>query len=172
MLVLDACIVISFANAGHFSIIEELGQHRVCIAQRAAGEVTRDPAKSTLAQSIQAGKIELVSINLELPQEQSALALYDARPAFRGRGDAEVLALASTRGYVVASDESAIRTASIKDIASGNHIAGSLDLLRWAIAEQRVSQAEALTILRSLDCGPTILFNLKKQHQSIEDLLK
>jgi hypothetical protein len=48
MLVLDACIVVTFANAGHFSLIEELGQHKVSIAHGAVTEVTRDPTKSVL----------------------------------------------------------------------------------------------------------------------------
>ena len=118
MLILDACIVITFGSTGNLSVVTELQQHRLCIASRAVAEVIREPAASALRAAVSAGRIAVESADIENAAEQQALARFDARPAFRNRGDAEVLALAVARGYLLASDENAVRHAA--RLNSGN----------------------------------------------------
>ena len=148
MLILDACIVITFGAAGHFSIVDDLRLHSICIAARAAGEVIREPARGALHSAINAGRSTVVTADIENDSEQQALARFDARPAFRNRGEAEVLALAVTRGYVVASDENAVRKAA-REALGAERVTGSLDLLKWAIQEKRLEIDDAIRNSRS-----------------------
>ena len=171
MVILDACIVISFANAGYFAIVAELRAHPLCIGVRTRSEVIRDPARAALDAAIQSGRIAVESIDLSQPREQSALATFDSRPAFRNRGDAEVLALAVCRQYIVASDETAVRSTAAAELGSTSRVAGTLDFLRWAVHERRLPLSDASRVLSALDCGPALLSQLLRRGQSLSDLL-
>ena len=69
MLILDACIVITFGTAGYLSIVEDLRLHTICIATRAAGEVIREPARSALHNAVSAGRIVVVTADIENDSE-------------------------------------------------------------------------------------------------------
>jgi len=170
MIVLDACIVISFGNAGHLDIIDELQQDEVCISVRARSEVVRDPARFALESSIASAHISVASIDIANPTEQQALQQYDARPAFRGRGDAEVLALGASRGYVVASDEHAIRSIVIGE-RGGKHIAGTLDFIVWAVREGRLAIVDAELALSRIDSGSRVLAQSQRGGRTLSDLV-
>jgi hypothetical protein len=111
-LVLDACVAITFGNAARLDLVTGMAGWRVAIGARARVEVARDPAAGQLRAAIEDGSLSVAAIDLGVPAEASALADFDRRPAFRGRGEAEVLALARSRGYAVGSDERAVLTAA------------------------------------------------------------
>lgn len=170
MIVLDACTIIAFGNAGRLDLIDGLLAHRVAVSTRVRGEVVRDPARAQMEASIAAGRLATVTIDLENPAESEALARFDAKPAFRNRGDAEVLALAACRGHLVGSDERAIRSAVVADHGL-SRIAGTLDFIRWAIAEGRLALTEAEPVLAGLDSGAQILSHIAARGQRLADLL-
>jgi predicted nucleic acid-binding protein len=170
MIVLDACTIISFGNAGRLDLVDALRLERVCVSVRAQSEVVRGTARASMEASIAAGRLGVEAIDVENPAEQEALQLYDARPAFRGRGDAEVLALAATRGYIVASDERAIRSAVLA--AWGPHrLAGTADFIVWAVREGRLLIDHAESTLAQLDSGPRILAQLRREGRELKDLV-
>ena len=76
-------------------------------------------------------------------------------PAFRSRGDAEVLALAASRGWIVGSDDRAVTRAAASELGP-SRIAGTLDFLRWGVAEQRLTVREGTALLGALDSGAAI----------------
>ena len=171
MLILDACIVITFATGGYLSVIEDLRLHSVCIAARAAGEVIREPGHGALQRAIAARRVTLETIDLEIDAEQQALARFDSRPAFRNRGEAEVLALALTRGYIVASDENAVRKSARNELGP-SRVVGTIDLLRWAVRENRLSVAAAAQTLSELDSGQRILSVFAQQGLDVREYLR
>jgi len=170
MIVLDACMIISFGNAGRFDLIDTLQLDRICVGARARTEVVRDPALAAMEASIASGRLSLGTVDVENPTEQGALRSYDARPAFRGRGDAEVLALAASRGYIVASDERAIRATVIAEWGL-NRLAGTADFIVWAVREGRLGAADAEEVLSQLDSGAHVLAQLKREGRTLRDLL-
>jgi len=172
MVILDACIVIAFGNAGQFDLIAHLQAHQVCIGERAAAEVTRPPAFDALTQAFAAGMVGRETIDLANPTEQDALARFDSLPAFTGRGDAEVLALALTRGYVIGSDDTAVRSHGVAALGSPQHLAGSLDFLRWAVREDRLAIQDGHATLAAIDPGGSILAVLTRRGQKLEDVLR
>ncbi len=123
-----------------------------------------------MAASIASGRLCVESIDLENPAEQEALQAYDARPAFRGRGDAEVLALAATRAYIVASDERAIRATVLAEWGP-SRLAGTADFIVWAVREDRLGAGDAEGVLLELDSGTRVLAQLKHQGRTLRHLL-
>lgn len=121
--------------------------------------------------SIASGRLCVESIDVEDPAEQEALRAYDARPAFRGRGDAEVLALAACRAYIVASDERAIRATVLAEWGP-NRLAGTADFIVWAVREGRLAAGDAEEVLSQLDSGARVLAQLKREGRTVRDLLK
>jgi predicted nucleic acid-binding protein len=170
MIVLDACMIISFGNAGRLDLVDALRLDRVCVSARARSEVVRDPARAAMEASIAADRLCVETIDVENPAEQEALQAYDARAAFRGRGDAEVLALAASRAYIVASDERAMRSAVLA--AWGSHrLAGTADFIVWAVREGRLGAGDAEDALAQLDSGARVLAQLKREGRSLSELI-
>lgn len=168
--VLDACLVITFGSENRLDLLTGLSTRRVAIAGRAEEEVVRPPASTALEKALETGELEIESIDLEMPDEQEALARYDDRPAFRGRGDAEVIALAASRGYIVGSDERAIRRTVRRDLGR-NRTATTLDFLIWAVREERLTIEEASAFLHSCDVGPHYVAKLRRDGKTLQDLL-
>ncbi len=168
-IVLDACLVITFGNVEAFEIVAQLRRHRVTISRRAAAEVTRPPALDQLNSAIEHGLVAVEQIDLDAGDEQEALARFDNSPRFRGRGDAEVLALAISRGWIVGSDETAVRRAAQSEIGAAR-VAGSLDFLRWAVIERRITTAQAVALLGRVDVGSGLLQRIEASGQTPEEL--
>ena len=170
MIVLDACMLISFGNAGRLDLIDTLRLDGVCVSARARSEVVRDPARAAMEVSIAAGRLRVETIDVENPTEQVALQAFDARPAFRGRGDAEVLALAASRAYTVASDERAIRAVVLAEWGP-LRLAGTADFIVWAVREGRLLMEDAESVLPLLDSGERILAQLRREGRELKDLV-
>jgi predicted nucleic acid-binding protein len=167
--ILDACLIITFGNVGELEVIASLQAYRVAIGSRSRGEVTRSPARAALDSLIASNRIEVQSVDLEKPAEQDALARFDARVAFRNRGDAELLALAVCRGWIVGSDERAIRSAAMAEVGP-RRLAGTIDFLSWAVNEGRLSNHAAVELVAKLDVGLGIRKQLAATGRTLEDL--
>ena len=164
---LDACILITFGNAGALEIITGLLRHPVMTTSRSVREVTKQPATSAVHDAVSDGTLQVTAIDLNNRVEQENLRRFDSLTAFRGRADAEVLALAVSRGNLVCSD----RTAAIAEIGAAR-VAGSLDLLVWSVKEKRLSPTGAEALFYNLDVAPGITARLEDRGQKIVDLLK
>jgi predicted nucleic acid-binding protein len=169
-LILDACIGITFGNAGRIDLLTGLQTAQVVIGRRALSEIRKPPARDALRAAVDAGGILVKTIDLSDVREQAALARFDARRAFQGRGDAEVLALAACRGYIVASDERAIQRTALQEFGK-QRVAGTLDILIWAVREERLTIDGADALLKVLDSGPGVAARLASRGATLEDLI-
>lgn len=168
-LIIDACIVITFGREEQLELVTARPR-RIVIGDRARDEVERRPAKTQLEEAVRNGSIDVEAVDLDDPEEQNALARYDGMPAFEGRGDAEVIALAVSRGYIVGSDDRAIRRQVRRDLGP-ERIAGTLDLVVWAVRDGRLDLDSALAFLKACDVGPAVLEALEAQGKNLEDLV-
>jgi len=132
--------------------------------------VTRPPGSDALREALADDLIRSASIDLSVADEQEALARFDAMPAFRGRGDAEVLALAVTRNHAVGTDERAIHRV-VRAELTPRHLVSTLDVLVIAIREGRMSADAASRLLNDLDVGPTYTERLKTAGLTLGDLV-
>ena len=137
---------------------------------RAAGEVIKPLADAAVRDALDSGRLQLVQIDPDNPAEQDALRRFDSIPAFRGRADAEVLALAVSRRMIVASDEARIRSAVRTELGT-DHLAGTLAFLVWAVREGRLSVKAAETLLPRLDSGPQVAKWLAARGQTLRDVI-
>lgn len=169
-LILDACLLITFGNVGRLSLITELRDRALLTTDRVRNEVLLPPASTALADAIRRGSIGTVAINLDVEQELTALATFDAMPGFRGRGEGEVLALAEVHGYVVGSDEIAVRRTAAMRFGAGR-VATSLDILVYAMREGRLDLLEADALLDELDVGPGIRRTLTARGVTLAQLV-
>lgn len=169
-ILLDACLAITFGNAQRLDLITDLSTHRAAIGARARREVVKPPAPEELDRAVHSGTIEVVSVDLSNADEQQALARFDGLPAFRGRGDAEVLALATTRGYLVGSDERAIRRVARQEVGR-SRLVSTLDIIVLAARDGRISIREGRALLERLDVGPAYLRALNEKGLRLEDLV-
>jgi predicted nucleic acid-binding protein len=144
---------------------------QVLTTLRVVREVTRPPAVTALQRAIEDGSVGTTSIDMTLPAEQDALVRFDRVPAFRGRGDAEVLAVAVERGYLICSDDPAVRRSATAELGRGR-VAGSLDILVWAVSEKRLSVQDAEQLFHRLDVAPGLESAMKKRGVSLAELLK
>jgi len=167
--IVDACLIITFGNIGELGVVAGLRAHQVLIGSRSRGEVTRPPASSALASLITSRSVTVETVDVQNELEQAALVRFDGRLAFRGRGDAELLALAVTRGWIVGSDERAIRSAATAELGSGR-VAGTVDFLRWAVAEGRLAKQAAAELVPRLDVGAGILKELTATGRTLAEL--
>lgn len=168
--ILDTCILITFGNADALDVLTQLGIHTVATCPRVVREVVKPPADSAVRDAVDNGRIHLVQLDPEDPGEQETLRRFDGMPAFRGRADAEVLALAVSRELIVASDEARIRSAVRSELGS-DHMAGTLSFLVWAVRERRVSLNAAESLLRRLDSEPQVSKWLSARGQTLRDLI-
>lgn len=169
-LLLDTCILITFGNAGALSVITGLTSHHLLTSISVIKEVIKPPAADAVRDAAERGLLETVGINLHDDAESAALRRFDALAAFRGRADAEVLALSVSRGYVVCSDDPALVSCARGELGRDG-VAGSLDLLIWAIRDGRLGVREATKLLGELDVGPELARRLSKAGKSLGGLV-
>lgn len=168
--VLDACMVITFGTQRRLDVVASLRGYEALVGSRADGEVLRDPARSRLDVALEHGEIRRVSIDLAVAAEQDALRKYDAMPAFRGRGDAEVLALAESRAMAVGSDDAAVQRSVRKELGP-RRLLSSIDVLVLVVREGHLSLAHAERLLDRLDVGPHYQARLASAGLTLGDLV-
>lgn len=168
--VADACLVITFGNEGRLDLLTSTSQRRFVVPPESAREVSKPPASGALAAALATGLIATEAISVEDPDEQNALLQANAVPAFRDRGDAEVLALAASRGWIVGSDDLAMRNYATRAIGAAR-VAGTLDILVWAVRERRLPVSSAEELLNRLDVGPAITARLAESGRTLSSLI-
>lgn len=170
IVVLDACQAITYGTVERLDLITDLERHDVAIGARASREVVREPAASLLRSAIADEVLGVVSIDLDDPGEAETLTRYEALPAFQGRGDSEVLAIAERRGHLVGTDDEAMLRAVGRESAIPGYVT-SLDWLIWAIRESRIEMATADRMIDRLDIGPRLRTRLIRAGRTLEDLV-
>lgn len=166
----DACQAITFASVSRLDLILDLQRHAVAIGGRASEEVLRDPARTAVRAAIDRGLLPVERVDLVDSGEAAALLRYDSMPAFQGRGDAEILAIAQRRSRVVGSDDQAVlREAGRSPGIPG--IATSLDWIVWAIREDRIRLKEADRLIDRLDVGQGLRKRLTRAKRRLGDLV-
>lgn len=170
IVLLDACQPITFGSVERLDLVLDLERHLVAMGARAAGEVVRDPARGLVRSAIDRGDLPVLSVDLEDREELSALIRYESVPAFRGRGEAEVLAIAVSRGHLVGSDDEAVLRVALP-VPTIPGVVTSLDLIVWAIREERIDIRRAERLIDRLDIGPRIRDRLERLERNLAELV-
>ncbi len=100
IVVTDANVLINLIHVGRLDLLAGLGGFEFVVPDHVDAEITDPSQRAVLSEAAQRDVLRTVSLN-ELP----AIALYAELASRLGRGEAACLALAATRGWIVASDE-------------------------------------------------------------------
>jgi predicted nucleic acid-binding protein len=98
--VADANVLINLIHAGHLGLLGTLPSYQFVIPDDVVSEIIEPEQRGVLDAAFAAGSLHQTT--LADPQE---LALYADLRAILGRGEAACLALAQSRGWLLASDE-------------------------------------------------------------------
>lgn len=170
IVLLDACQPITFGSVDRLDLLLNLERHAVAIGARAASEVVCDPARTLTRSAIEDGSLPVASVDPEQLDELSALARYDSMLAFQGRGEAEVLAIAEARGHIVGTDDEAVLRTAVR-VPGITGIVTSLDLIVWAIREERITLRQSEGLIDRLDIGLRIRDRLNRLGRKLPELV-
>jgi len=168
-LFLDACILITVGSEDVLELATRNPRFRTCAGPRTLSEVKRSPGVDTVREALAYGHVQRMELDLEDPRQARELARFDAMPAFKGRGDAEALALASSHDGLVASDDRGVRIAAARQFGVGR-LVGTLDPLVWGVRDGRLTVAAAETLLAGLEVGAGFLAQMARAGTSVGTL--
>ena len=120
VVVTDANVLINFCHIGQLPLLGALTPYRFFVPGEVINEIT-EPAQ----------------------QAKVAGALFGTLRDLMGRGEAACLALAVTKGWMIASDEKRRFRREVVERIGAARMVGTASLLRQAISIGRVSVAEA-----------------------------
>lgn len=169
-LLVDACLVITFGSVSRLGLITGLRSHGLVIGGRSLAEVVKPPASEAIREAVRSGQVRVVRLDPSDPADQAALCRLGGLPQFRNRGDGEALALAERHRMVIGSDDIGLRRCAVREFG-GSRVAGTIDILKWAVAEGRISRRDAVSLLPALDSGPKWIDLLKRQGRRPSDVV-
>jgi predicted nucleic acid-binding protein len=103
IVVTDSSVVINLHHTSHLGLLRALPTFRFVVPQEVIGEITEPAQAELLSQLVADGSLEKVS--LEGPEELTFFADLSNR---LGLGESACLAIAQSRGWLVACDEKRI----------------------------------------------------------------
>jgi len=98
--VVDATVIIHLAKAGRLDILNTLAGWEFAVPDQVVEEVTYPEQAAALERALQAGHLRR-----ESTADPVEIALYAELRQRMGKGEAACLAMATTRGWMLASDD-------------------------------------------------------------------
>lgn len=99
-MIVDATVVIHLAKAGRLDLLGSLDRWTFVVPEQVVGEVTYPSQAAALADALQIGHLRR-----ESSTDSAEIALYADLRRRMGKGEAACLAMAVTRGWLLASDD-------------------------------------------------------------------
>ncbi len=97
---MDATVVIHLANAGRVDLLGAMARWEFVVPDQVVEEITRPDQAEALARALRAGHLRR-----ESSTDPNEITLYADLRERMGRGEAACLAMAATRGWMLASDD-------------------------------------------------------------------
>jgi predicted nucleic acid-binding protein len=142
----DTCILINFALVDRFDLLTTLAEFRFCIPADVWEEIERPELRELIGQHLHSGELQLV--RLDSPEE---LALFAVYRQVLGKGESACLAIAETRGWAIATDESKDRKWRRTIAGKTLQILNTQTLILRSIHAGRISVQEADAIKARLE---------------------
>lgn len=138
VVVTDANVLINFCHIGQLPLLGELAPYQFFVPEEVIREITEPARQAEVASALAQGLIARTVID-----SIEALALLGTLRDLMGRGEAACLALAVTKGWMIASDEKRRFRREVLERIGVARIIDTASLLRHAIRIGCVSVAEA-----------------------------
>jgi predicted nucleic acid-binding protein len=146
--VLDASLILSVASANAFHLLWTHPEHVWHISGIVRSELRKRASRDPIDAAIAAAHLLLVELDTTNQAQMREWAAWLERV---DQGEAEAIAIASTRGWLVAIEDRRAQRAIEANLGQGRWVnCGSL--LIDALTDKRLSLAEADKIFHDLDC--------------------
>ena len=161
VVVVDANVAINFIHIGRLDLLGRLPGLRFVIPEHVAEEISDDAQSAVLREAIEAGLLEEIKII-----EPAELMRYSQLIRTLGKGESACLAIAESRGWLVASDESRAFRRTAIDCLGEQCLVTTPDLIVRAIQTGLATVGEADQWKRTLE-----LNRFKMKFESFSELL-
>lgn len=146
--VLDASLILSIASANAFEVLWTHPGYMWQLSGIVRAELRQRTSRDPIDAAIAGGHIRLVELDTTDPSQMREWANWLERV---DEGEAEAIAVASTRGWLIAIEDRQAQRAIDAKLAPGRWVnCGSL--LIDAVTDKRLSVAAADKIFHDLDC--------------------
>lgn len=146
--VLDSSLILSLTGAGCFSFLDGNERYDWRITTTVRGELTRRSDRDQVDAMIASGKLALAELDTTNEVEMSEWADWTALVDV---GEAEAIALAASRDWIVAIEDRQAQRALDRRLGKGRWI-NCANVLLDAVKDGRCSSTDGDTAFRSLDC--------------------
>lgn len=138
LVVTDTSIVLNFLKIGRPDILENHRTYRFVVTEHVRGEVEFPEQEQLLDEALERGRIELVEVT-----DPEALAIFAELDLVVETGEASCIALAQTRGWMLATDEGGRTRAEVVRRLGAGRLVTTKDVLRQAILDGRLTVEQA-----------------------------
>lgn len=163
--VVDASLLISLGKAGRLGLLLDATELELFVTPTVRAQLQSNDTRGPVEEAIVAGRIQVLHLSSDDEAELNALAEWGE---LVDEGEAECIAVAVTRGWLVGLEDRAAQRA-IRRRGGGPRWVGCADLLVLAVRARRLTVEEADAVLRSLDVYPGYE---KRGIVSVRDLLR
>jgi predicted nucleic acid-binding protein len=163
--VVDASLLISLGKAGRLGLLLDATELELFVTPTVRAQLQSNDTRGPVEERIVAGRIQVLHLSSDDEAELNALAEWSE---LVDEGEAECIAVAVTRGWLVGLEDRAAQRA-IRRRGGGPRWVGCADLLVLAVRARRLTVEEADAVLRSLDVYPGYE---KRGIVSVRDLLR
>lgn len=148
--VLDASLLLTLGSASALHLLWDNPRCEWHITPIVRSEVMSEPTRSDISKALVRGDARSTELDTDSDEELSALARWSN---VVDAGEAEALAIATTRGWVVGLEDRFAQR-RVTEALGAEHWINSATLLIQAVEDERLSESEADAIFRRLDCYP------------------
>jgi len=149
LVVSDTNVLINFLRVGRFDLVTQHKDYHFVVTEHTRAEITHAVQRAELEAAIATRAIEETSLT-----DPSEIALFAVLNAFLGRGESAAIAVAATRNWIVATDETRRAKREIESrlgqgrqlttpgvllrcIMNGTLMVGDADTIKVQLAAQR-----------------------------------
>jgi len=146
VVVLDTCVLISFAQVHRFDILQDLAGVEFLTTEHVLEEITDEKQREEIELQIRSG---LISIQKLI--NPATIQMYFEMRRYIGPGEASCIALAIENNWIVGSDDKKKVPGLVSEHIGDNHLITTKQLLRRAIDQVIIDSEEAEDIQRTLE---------------------
>lgn len=146
LVVSDANVLINFLRANRLDLLRQHTDYKIHVTEHVRREIAYPYQKAELDGAISSGDIEEVSLTDTVEVE-----LFAELNAVLGRGESAAIALASSRGWVIAIDELGRARSEVHRRVGPNRVINTPGLILSCVCSGALTIAEADVIKASLE---------------------
>lgn len=147
---IDTSLILTLSSASHLGFFLSKSRYNWCITPLVRGELTRRETREPVDSAITQGKLRVTALDMNSERE---VELWTRWSLLVDLGEAETIALAIARGWLVALEDRQAQRALDREEGDGHWI-NCATLLLDATEDQVLSLADADRIFQSLDSYP------------------